>query len=158
MSDGLPGLGCHGIQASRANAHNGNLALPGKAKPAANLIHHLLKVHPLHLRWTADYYQLCPGFPGCGQFFSKASGAAGFLGNQEFCLDAFQHGQIHLPGKGALHSKDMRRLHPSIPAQIQRFHHGQHPGIHPLGKVFQPGKSLQFFAAGGEQDVPFLGI
>ena len=158
LFQGIQGLQGHALPASRADAHNAHPGLPGKAEPGTEFFPNLRHGQPRHLGGTSDDHQLRPRLPGGGNFFVKPSGGAGVLGHQEFPLHAAQHGYIQRPAEGPLHGNDMGRGKFCLPAQPQRVLHGQHPGVHPLGKLPDAPEGCQFLAAGGEQDVPFPGV
>ena len=143
----------HRRPVSGADAHDGDLGLPAQAEPLAQQLHRLGKVKSLPLGRPADHHQLCPRLPGGGDFFLKAPGCAGLLGNQVGRPHGAEHGGVHFLGKWALHGENMGRLHPRLPAKPQRVLHGQHPGEHPSGKVRHRREFRQFLASGGQQDI-----
>ena len=90
---------------------------------------------PLPLGRAADDHQRRPGGAGGGDLLVKAPGGAGILGDEILCPHTFQHGNVHIKRKRPLHGEDMGRLQSRTLAQVQRFLHGEHPGVDPVCKI-----------------------
>ena len=89
--------------------------------------------------------------------FPKAAVAPGVLGDHDPDAVLAHRGHVHLPGEGALHADDVLVWEAQLQTPVQGVPHGQHPGEAALREA-RAGEMVQLLAAGGEQDISFLGV
>ena len=151
--DGLTDLVGHSLPAAGADAHDPHLRPDGAAEPLTQHVQHCREGQTLPLGRAADDHQPCACLPGGGCLGGKAAGLAAVLGHHPCGVGKPQRRQIHLLGEGPLHGDDVGSLQPRLPAGRQRRVHGQHAGVHPLGKIGDVAVRRQLLAAGGQQDI-----
>ena len=105
---------------------------------------------------ASEHKERRPGLPRGRRLFGEAARPAAVLCDEPADAVLPDGGDIHFPGKGALHGDDVPVRDAKGLAGADRLRARQHAGIEPP-RVELPERA-EFFCSGGEKDVPLPGL